>query len=126
MAGVREMQDQVAAAGADKLWEQWPHEPELWYGRFKVYLALGPVRSVHAAKRAMAAGPGRQPTGPWDVGRKWPRCGTGAPRANAWDVHQRELLALSERNTRLALHSRRVERMEDYLEASARCSTRPT
>ncbi len=38
-------------------------------------------------------------------------------RAHAWDVHQRELLALSERNTRLALHSRRVERMEDYLDA---------
>ena len=32
-------------------------------------------------------------------------------------MHQRELLALSERNTRLALHSRRVERMEDYLDA---------
>jgi hypothetical protein len=32
-------------------------------------------------------------------------------------VHQRELLALRERNTRLALHSRRVERMEDYLDA---------
>ena len=38
-------------------------------------------------------------------------------RAHAWDVHQRELLALSERNTRVALHSRRVERMEDYLDA---------
>jgi hypothetical protein len=32
-------------------------------------------------------------------------------------VHQRELLALSERNSRLAPHSRRVERMEDYLDA---------
>ena len=38
-------------------------------------------------------------------------------RANAWDVHQRDLLALSERNTRLALRDRRLERMEDYLEA---------
>ena len=32
-------------------------------------------------------------------------------------MHQRDLLALSERNKRLALHSRRVERMEDYLDA---------
>jgi hypothetical protein len=38
-------------------------------------------------------------------------------RAHAWDMQQRELLALTERNTRVALHSRRVERMEDYLDA---------
>ena len=37
-------------------------------------------------------------------------------RARAWDMYQRELLAVSERNTRLALHERRVEVMEDYLE----------
>ena len=47
------------------------------------------------------------------VARKW----YWRKRANAWDVHQRELLALSERNTRLALRDRRLERMEDYLEA---------
>ena len=51
---------------------------------------------------------------------EWSRCCRRwhwRERAHAWDVHQRELLALSERNTRLALHSRRVERMEDYLDA---------
>ena len=37
-------------------------------------------------------------------------------RANAWDVHQRELLALSERNLRLALRGRRIELIEDHLE----------
>ena len=37
-------------------------------------------------------------------------------RANAWDVHQRELLALSERNLRLGLRCRRIELIEDHLE----------
>ncbi len=75
MVGGREMQDQVAAAGADQLWEQWPGEPELWYGRFKVYLALGPTRSVRAATRALAKVRGYQPTGSlgrWeDVAKMW-------------------------------------------------------
>jgi hypothetical protein len=38
-------------------------------------------------------------------------------RAHAWDAHQRDLLALSERNLRLGLRHRRIEVMEDTLEA---------
>ena len=116
MAEVHEVQDQVAGGGADKLWEQWPHEPELWYGRFKVYLALGPVRSVRATKRALVADGGKQPTGSsgrWaEIAKMW----YWRDRANAWDVRQRDLLALSERNMRLALRGRRIELIEDHLE----------
>ena len=100
-----------------KPWDQMEGEPDRWYGRFKVYLELGPARSLPAAP----AEAGRQTRGEplaWNsewsqTARRW----HWRARANAWDVHQRELLALSERNTRLALHSRRVERMEDYLDA---------
>jgi hypothetical protein len=54
------------------------------------------------------------------VSRRW----HWRQRANAWDAHQRDLLAVSERNTRLALRGRRVERMEDYLDAV--CEVRDT
>lgn len=110
------MQDQVAGAGADKVWDQWPGEPELWYGRFKVYLALGPTRSVSATERALASAPARQKhgsNGRWSgTARQW----YWRERAHAWDVHQRELLALSERNRRLALRDRRIELIEDKLD----------
>jgi hypothetical protein len=100
-----------------KPWEQMPGEPDRWYGRFQVYLELGITRTVQDALRAAgvqkrnaaytnASGWGSQ-------GRRW----HWRERAQAWDVHQRELLALSERNARIALRSRRVARMEDYLDA---------
>ena len=117
MAGVREMQDQVAGAGTDKVWDQWPGEPGQWYGRFKVYLALGPARSVRAAQRGLNTVRGKQPPGSLgrldaEIAQKW----YWRERANAWDVHQRELLALSERNLRLGLRGRRIELIEDHLE----------
>ena len=107
--------EQEQAAGDP--WDQMPDEPNLWYGRFKVYLELGPTRTLRSAvstaceqnRNHAVTFPGR-----WSVvSRQW----HWRQRANAWDVHQRELLAVSERNTRLALRGRRVERMEDYLEA---------
>ena len=98
-------------------WDQQPDEPDKWYGRFKVYLQLGPTRSVRATAHASGMQARNLPYGeggPWsEISRKW----HWRQRANAWDVHQRELLAVSERNTRLALRGRRIERMEDYLEA---------
>ena len=100
-----------------KPWDQMEGEPDLWFGRFQVYLGLGVTRTLTAA----AAAAGRQTRGePLVRGGDWTyhqRRWHWRARAHAWDVHQRELLALSERNTRLALHSRRVERMEDYLDA---------
>ena len=109
--------EETPAAGERKPWDQMEGEPDRWYSRFQVYLELGITRTLTAA----AAAAGRQARGePSRPGNDWSRmraAGTGARRAHAWDVHQRELLALSERNTRLALHSRRVERMEDYLDA---------
>jgi hypothetical protein len=100
-----------------KPWDQMEGEPHKWYGRFQLYLGLGPMRTFTAAREAAARQTGRavfEYNGAWAERQRryhW------RERAHAWDVHQRELLALSERNTRLALHSRRVERMEDYLDA---------
>jgi hypothetical protein len=78
---------------------------------------LGPARTISAthsqANRIEPSG-GRQKTPQnwsWHA-RRW----RWRERAHAWDVHQRELLALSERNARLALRQRRVEVMEDTLE----------
>jgi hypothetical protein len=103
--------------GARAPWDQMEGEPTRWYGRFQIYLELGVTRTLMAT----AAAAGRQARGePLEMGGHWSamfRRWHWRARAHAWDVHQRELLALSERNTRLALHSRRVERMEDYLDA---------
>ncbi|MFN8464566.1 MAG: hypothetical protein U0X20_03410 [Caldilineaceae bacterium] len=100
------------AAGTRQPWDQLEGEPNAWYGRFQVYLELGVTRTLKVA--ATEAGLQVSGGGTWSTAsRRW----RWRERAHAWDVHQRELLALSERNTRLALHSRRVERMEDYLDA---------
>jgi hypothetical protein len=98
-------------------WDQMEGEPDRWYGRFQAYVGLGIMRTLKNA----AAEAGRQARGePLELGGTWSVVSHRwhwRERAHAWDVHQRELLALSERNTRLALHGRRVERMEDYLDA---------
>ena len=78
--------------------EQMAGEPHKGYGRFKVYLELGPTRTLFGTARV--AGEQRKsqslrPSGDWPrIARKW----HWRERANAWDVHQRELLAISERN----------------------------
>ncbi|MFN8470405.1 MAG: hypothetical protein U0X20_32930, partial [Caldilineaceae bacterium] len=109
--------EETPAAGERKPWDQMEGEPARWYSRFQVYLELGVARTLTAAATAA----GLQARGsPLARNREWStyaRRWRWRERAHAWDVHQRELLALSERNTRLALHSRRVERMEDYLDA---------
>ena len=100
-----------------KPWDQMPGEPDRWFGRFKVYLELGPTRTcgpLHGRQASRAginrytkAANGRSSAanGSW---RHAPMPGM-CTSASCWP--------LSERNTRLALHSRRVERMEDYLDA---------
>jgi hypothetical protein len=104
-------------AGERKPWDQMPGEPDRWFARFQIYLELGVTRTLGATAAAagrQAQGEPLERNGHWSYhARRW----YWRARAHAWDVHQRELLALSERNTRLALHSRRVERMEDYLDA---------
>jgi hypothetical protein len=115
---VGETQAEMAPeTGERKPWDQMEGEPDRWYGRFQLYVELGIARTLNAA----AVGAGRQQRGaPLVAGSEWShnaRRWRWRERAHAWDVHQRELLALSERNTRLALHSRRVERMEDYMDA---------
>lgn len=98
-----------------ELWDQLPGEPDKWYGRFQIYLDLGVTRNLTAAARCgFDPKPGQSGlTGRWSYyfnRYHW------RERARAWDVRQRELLALSERNTRVALRIRRIERMEDYLD----------
>lgn len=91
-------------------WDQLPGEPPRWYGRFQVFLNLGPARTVAAATRAVRLGVG----GSWsEYVQRW----HWRERAAAWDVHQRDLLALSERSTRIGLRRRRVAVIEEYLEA---------
>ncbi len=97
-------------------WEQMEGEPDLWYGRFQVYLELGPTRTVQEAFRKLDnAGEGttKKPGQNWSWYSKQMRW---RERAHAWDAHQRDLLALSERNLRLGLRRRRIEVMEDTLE----------
>lgn len=99
-------------------WEQQPGEPRLWYGRFQVYLSLGPTRTLQEAYRhvnSLKNRGGKAPISPsWTwYAKRW----RWRERAHAWDAYQRNLLALSEHNTRLALRQRRVAVMEDVLEA---------
>lgn len=98
-----------------ELWDQLPGEPDKWYGRFQIYLDLGVTRTLTAAARCDSDPKSGQSglTGRWSYyfnRYHW------RERARAWDMRQRELLALSERNTRVALRIRRIERMEDYLD----------
>jgi len=100
-----------------KPWDQQEGEPDLWYGRFKVYLGLGPLRTFHATYCQVTKARSSKSTdctpNRWYLhARRW----VWRERAHAWDAYQRDLLALSERNTRLALRHRRVNTMEDALE----------
>jgi hypothetical protein len=103
-------------AAEHKLWDQMPGERSLWYNRFQAYLNLGVTRSVAAALRCA----GEQARGKAYAGvANWYKQAARwhwRERAHAWDVNQRDLMALSERNARIALRSRRVARMEDYLD----------
>ncbi len=98
-------------------WDQQPGEPNRWFDRFQIYLSLGPTRTCWAAYCTVShidphSRPANAPPG-WQWHAKTWRW---RARAHAWDVYQRSLLALGERNARLALHWRRVEVMEDTLE----------
>ena len=98
-------------------WDQREGEPPRWYGRFLIYLELGPARSLREACR-VANRKTRQQVhcayGSWcDQARRW----AWRERATAWDMEQRELLAASERATMLAMRARRVAVMEENLEA---------
>ncbi len=102
--------------GTVQAWEQQPSETDKWYGRFQIYLNLGPMRTVaRAYLQAMGEPPEskRQPSTDWKYYATQARW---RERAQAWDAYQRNLLALSERNLRLGLRNRRIDVMEDTLE----------
>jgi hypothetical protein len=112
------MQDGDSAAGSRQVWDRAEGEPALWHQRFKLYLQLGPLRTHREAycqaQRAKNRQPGATTPQAWFV---QPNRWCWRERAQAWDAYQRDLLALSERNTRAALRQRRVDVMEDTLEA---------
>jgi len=111
---------QQAADGQPQPWEQQPGEPNLWFSRFQLYLELGLTRTLQKAYRRCAAQRDRpspsvagHPNPHWcDAARRW----QWRARAQVWDLHQRELFALTECNLRLAQRERRVAIIEDYLE----------
>lgn len=98
-------------------WDQRPDEPAKWYGRFLLYLGLGPTRTAVGARREYYRKENRPvaraSNANWGYyANRW----QWAERARAWDIYQLHLLGASERNARNALHHRRVDVMEDYLE----------
>ena len=100
----------LQAEPAGKLWDQLPGEPNRWYGRFQVFLRQGPARTLKSAATAC----GRGESGGWSSqSRTW----HWHERAAAWDAHQRDLLALSDREMRIGLRRRRLAVIEEYLEA---------
>lgn len=95
-------------------WDQQPGEPDRWYGRFQIYLGLGPTRNFLAAYRKLPGNSSKHGDGDWSArAAQW----RWRERAHAWDVWQRELLALSERNLRAGLHYTRVGVTEETLDA---------
>ena len=103
--------------GERRVWERREGEPGRWYGRFLIYLELGPARSLREACRVANRKTREQvhcAYGSWcDQARRW----EWRERATAWDIEQRELLAASERAAMLAMRARRVAVMEENLEA---------
>jgi hypothetical protein len=90
-------------------------EPDLWYGRFQVYLSLGPGRTVSSTVAGWNQTTGKAVVRNPDWSR-YSRIWRWRERAQAWDAHQRELLAVAERNSRAALKSRRLDVIGDYLD----------
>lgn len=111
------MADPAEQELARKPWDQQPGEPQMWYARFKMYLALGPLRTYRAAyKQVTGARGGKVQVHTPQTWYTHPNQWGWRERANAWDVYQRNLLALSERDLRVALRQRRVNTVEDTLE----------
>ncbi len=109
-------QQQAGAATPLQPWDRQPGEPTKWYGRFLVYLELGPARTLteaFALVNKQEDKPAHCPNGRWTLAqRQW----QWRARAQAWDIEQRDLLALSERNRRLAMREQRVAITEENLE----------
>ena len=125
MSGTGETQQD----GERKPWDQMPGEPDRWYGRFKVYLELGPTRTLQAADtrgRSNRAGIEPLTTEPasWSmVSRKW----HWRQRANAWDVQQRAAAGDQRaQHARWRCAAGASNGWKTTWRRSARCSTRPT
>ena len=98
-----------------KAWERMAGESIAWYGRFKLFLSLGPTRSVRQAYlrhlHMQTRTSGTSPS--WlDAANRW----QWRERADAWDLEQRTLLALADHNVLRAARNRRVAYLEAQLE----------
>ncbi len=96
-------------------WEQMDGEPDYWFGRFQIYLGLGPMRTLIATPAAVTRQTGKSCSYNPEWGRH-SRIWRWRERAQAWDAHQRDLLAVAERNSRATLKSRRLDVIGDYLD----------
>lgn len=73
-----------------------PGEPDRWYGRFQLFLGRAHVHDLQTYRKA-SNHPHNHGSSAWtDHAQQW----HWRLRAQAWDEHQRELLALSEHNRR--------------------------
>ena len=110
--------------GQRRPWDRQDGEPARWYARFLVYMELGPARTLAEAyaNTLEKAGKGRKstrpdgklrPSGGWNTASRKYRW---RERTLAWDAEQRDLLALSERNLRMARREQRVAITDEYLE----------
>jgi hypothetical protein len=96
-------------------WEQMDGESNVWFGRFQLYLGLGPMRTLISTPAAVSKQTGKSCSYNPEWGRH-SRIWRWRERAQAWDAHQRDLLAVAERNSRAALKSRRLDVIGDYLD----------
>lgn len=105
-------------------WDRQDGESAKWYARFLLYLELGPGRALGEAYTEVQEKAGKGHKGPGLEGRlrlngSWGKIAwqyRWRERAMAWDIEQRDLLALSDRNRRLAQREQRVAITEENLE----------
>ncbi len=100
---------------APQVWDRQPGEPSTRYGQFRIFLELGPARSMRKmiAEYERRCGLCADGSSTYDAARRW----RWQARVLAWDHHQQDLLAVSEHNARLVARARRVAVLDEYLEA---------
>lgn len=87
-------------------WERRDAEPALWFGRFCVYLGLGPGRSVDAAYRVDAGRTDGRAGATWrKAALRWEWAG----RADAFDAAEIQRLRAADEERRRVARERRIE-----------------
>lgn len=106
-----------ASAAQRQPWDPLPHEPQLWFSRFNVYLKLGVGRTLERAYQdcmAVEGGKGPRPGSAWyAAAREW----CWDERAKAWDADRREALLAQEQERRLEGREHRLALIDEFLSA---------